>query len=175
MPAPDFSPGEILTAGAMDSIGLWLVKTVTIGAGVSSVPVTNAFSANYDNYKIVFENGTASTTANIAFQLTGITSNYFQSGTYVAYSSSAVTGFNQNGGSSFLTAQATTTGYSWTLDLINPFNTELKYFQVSGLGSATYYQFGGFCNSSASATGFTLTPSGGTITGGTIRVYGYRN
>jgi hypothetical protein len=34
---------------------------------------------------------------------------------------------------------------------------------------------GGFLNNTTSYTAFTFTPSSGTLTGGTIRVYGYRN
>jgi hypothetical protein len=37
---PDFSSGAVLTAAQMNSVGLWLVKTQTVGTTVSSVAVT---------------------------------------------------------------------------------------------------------------------------------------
>jgi hypothetical protein len=37
---PDFSSGAVLTAAQMNSVGLWLVKTQTVGTAVSSVAVT---------------------------------------------------------------------------------------------------------------------------------------
>ena len=73
MPVPDFSPGEVLTAAAMDSIGLWLVKTQAVGAGVSTIVVSDAFSANYDNYLITYTGGSASTTMNLSLRLGTVT------------------------------------------------------------------------------------------------------
>ena len=40
--------------------GLTLIKTQTIGSGVSSITVTDAFSSTYDNYKITITGGTGS-------------------------------------------------------------------------------------------------------------------
>ncbi len=94
MPVPDFSPGEILTASAMDSIGLWRVTTctvssaggtaatasngvITIGTGNTSVTVNNAFSADYDNYKIIVSGASATTNVNVAMTLNGGTTGYF--------------------------------------------------------------------------------------------------
>jgi hypothetical protein len=38
-----------------------------------------------------------------------------------------------------------------------------------------YYSFGGACGSTTQATGFVFSSNVTSITGGTIRVYGYRN
>ena len=46
---PTFSSGSVLTAAQMNAVGLWLVKTQTVGTAVSSVSVTDVFSSNYDN------------------------------------------------------------------------------------------------------------------------------
>ena len=53
MTYPVFATGDVLNASDMNAVGLWLVKTQTIGSGVGSVAVTGAFSADYDNYKII--------------------------------------------------------------------------------------------------------------------------
>ena len=52
MPVPDFSPGEVLTADAMDSIGLWLVGSTTVTAQTTGI-VDNCFTDNYRNYQVV--------------------------------------------------------------------------------------------------------------------------
>ncbi len=49
MTYPSFSAGDILTAADMNAVGLWLVKTQTVGTAVASVTVTDAFSSTYDN------------------------------------------------------------------------------------------------------------------------------
>ena len=49
--------------------GMRLVKKQTIGTAVSSVNVTNAFSATYENYLILISGGVASTTADFGFSL----------------------------------------------------------------------------------------------------------
>jgi hypothetical protein len=60
MPVPDFSPGEVLTAAAMDSIGLWLVGSTTVTAQTTGV-VDGCFSSNFRNYMmtVTVTNGTA--------------------------------------------------------------------------------------------------------------------
>ena len=62
MTYPTFNSGDVLTAAEMNAVGLWLVKTQTIGTAVSSVTVTGAFSTDYDAYQIVVTGGTFNTT-----------------------------------------------------------------------------------------------------------------
>ena len=66
---PDFAPGDVLTAADMDAVGLWLVKTQTVGTGVSSVTVTGAFSSTYDNYFVTYTGGTGSTQTPLRIQM----------------------------------------------------------------------------------------------------------
>jgi hypothetical protein len=54
MPVPDFSPGEVLTAAAMDSIGLWKISSTTFN-NTASATIDNVFSATYTNYKLVVQ------------------------------------------------------------------------------------------------------------------------
>ena len=69
MTYPSFSAGEVFRAQDANAVGLWLVKSQTIGTGVSSVTVTDAFSADYDSYKIVISGGVGSATAVLRTQL----------------------------------------------------------------------------------------------------------
>ena len=49
--------------------GLVLIKTETIGTTVSSVTVTSAFSATYDNYKIIVAGGSGTVTGDFYYQM----------------------------------------------------------------------------------------------------------
>ena len=173
MPVPDFSPGEVLTASAMDSIGLWLVKTQTVGTGVSSVTVTGAFSADYDNYLITYTGGSQSVETTITTKLGSATTGYYGSLIYSSYASATVIGvadnnvgqWNYTGGG---------VGSSAYIELLAPFtatNTEIRARVRYG---TVYGTFVGHRGDTVSYTSFILAPGSGTFTGGVIRVYGYR-
>jgi hypothetical protein len=180
MPVPDFSPGEVLTAAAMDSIGMWLVKTVTVGAGATSVPVTGAFSADYDNYKIVYEGGVSSGLNDFNIILGSTITGYYSNMMYSYFNSATTTVLNTPNAASFVyVGGATTANTHLEFDLFNPFvakNTVLTnatWLQAAPAGGVG--RVNGYLGNTISYTGFTITPASGTITGGTVRVYGYRN
>ena len=180
MPVPDFSPGEVLTAAAMDSIGLWLVKTQTIGAGVASVTVTGAFSADFDNYKIVFSGFGASVLGAAAYlKLNNSTgSTYFGNMIYNVPTASAITGVSAGNGISlgFFVQTLSTTGTMTIEAMINsPFLAVTSNCVGNFAGRNYNGQFSGHDSNAASSTGFIFAPASGTVTGGTIKVYGYRN
>ena len=81
MTYPSFTSGEVLTAADMNAVGLWLVKTQTVGTAVASVTVTDAFSSTYDNYRIIYTGGAASTSCVLSLQFgiggTMTTTNYY--------------------------------------------------------------------------------------------------
>ena len=69
---PAFTTGQVFTAAAANNMansGLTYVKQQTIGNGVASVTVSDAFSATYDNYKIVINGGATSAQTSISLQL----------------------------------------------------------------------------------------------------------
>lgn len=158
--------------------GLRLVKKQTIGTGVSSVTVTNAFSATYDDYIIGISGGTNSADGSLRLTLGGITTGYYSILFYSTF----------NGGANPATASNTNTAnYEWVggastnalhMDLLlkNPFNAKYttgtaNYLVASTTGQLGYTQI--MNTNATSATAFTITPSTGTMTGGTIYVYGY--
>ena len=64
------------------------------------------------------------------------------------------------------------------MDVINPFLTKYTQMISTNVYDVASNRFGTtVCkqNGNTSVTGFVLTPSTGTLTGGTIRVYGYLN
>ena len=51
MPVPDFSPGEVLTAAAMDSIGLWKIGETSF-TNAANPCINGCFSSDYQNYLV---------------------------------------------------------------------------------------------------------------------------
>jgi hypothetical protein len=180
MPVPDFSPGEVLTAAAMDSIGLWLVKTQTVGAGVSSVTVTGAFSADYQNYKIIYTGGTHSAAQDIGMQLGSTNTGYYGARIALFYSSDTFNFARNNNADRWgFVGTGSSTGAYCNFDLLNPFATTRTIVNAPNIAAtataAVAGSYNGVLDNATSYTAFTFLPTGGTLTGGTIRVYGYRN
>jgi hypothetical protein len=178
MPVPDFSPGEVLTAAAMDSIGLWLVKTQTVGTTVSSVTVTDAFSADYDNYKIVYNGGVSSVSGELRMVLGSTSTGYFQNIIFTNWNNTVNAASVADGARWNITGGLDPDGIYANFDLFNPFTA--RRTMIGGpFVAPDADRVGGFMSgyvaNTTSYTAFTLDASTGTMTGGTIRVYGYRN
>jgi hypothetical protein len=158
---------------------LVLIKSQTIGTTVSSVEVTGAFSATYDNYKVILSGGVASTAASISLQLGSTTTGYYSGYPRVIYSSAAASNLADNNASSFTRyASGNTNGLAANFELLAPNLASLTIINGQSLTPATSSSGGngsGFLNDTTSYTAFTFTPASGTLTGGTIKVYGYTN
>lgn len=176
---PTFTTGQVLTAAQMNSVGLWLVKTQTIGSGVASVTVTGAFSADYDNYIVTISGGVSSANGSMSFQMNNSTgSTYFVAGEYGNY--------GVNAGVTYAPAASTkwvdciiigTSVYSANIFLTSPYASRPTVGTTDSFSQLSFYNFNLIDTSSSSNTGFTITPvtGGTTLTGGNISVYGYRN
>jgi hypothetical protein len=179
MTYPTFNAGQILTSTEMNAVGLWLVKSQTIGTAVSSVTVTGAFSADYDNYKIVLSGGVGSTSSSLGLRLSASATGYYGGLIYGSYSGTTVNfGGTFNGPSFAFAGVGTTNSLTGNIELLNPFATKTTginnpYVDSATAGAAGFHS--GFHNSATSHTAFTILVGSGTITGGTIKVYGYRN
>lgn len=158
--------------------GLQLIKTQTVGSAVSSVQVTGAFSATYDSYKIIYEGGTSSAACRLNMTLGASTTNYSWSTNIADFTNAGVGAYNGNATSSWAVGSSDTSNTIINFDIYDPFLNKQTY------GSANWFREPGtnnlgaprcFHTTTASYTDFTITPSTGTITGGTIRVYGYAN
>jgi hypothetical protein len=172
---PDFSVGQVLTAAHMDAVGLWLIKTQTIGTAVSSVAVTDAFSADYDNYLITICGGVASVGNALGLQLGATTTNYSYSFIFNGYANT-VTGLGTTTGANFLYAGAgNTTSLHMYAAVTSPYLAENTYCFSNSVNASWAGTMNGYLPNTTQYTDFTIVPSSGTITGGTIRVYGYRN
>ena len=168
----------VLTADSATASGLTFIKSQTIGSAVTSVTVTGAFSATYDNYLITVSGGVGSQSSNTVMTLGSTTANYYLAGYYMAYTSSTVNGFNLNNGSGWNSTYYSTAVHSGHIQLQNPFlskNTIFDSLLVTADSTSYIARYAGFLNDTTSYTAFTLTRAGGTMTGGEIRVYGYQN
>lgn len=165
------------TVGPSAESGLTLISSTTIGTTVSSVTVSNAFSATYDSYRIILGQGTSSAGGTLGLTLGATATGYYSGYVGRQWAGTTVAGQVSNG-TSWNAGIHVSAGLSMVVDLINPYLTDETYFVgfTVGIdtGSEARYQ-GGFLNNTTSYTAFTLTPQSGTLTGGTIKVYGYKN
>lgn len=176
---PDFVSGQVLTAAQMNLIGLWEIKTQTIGTAVSSVTVTGAFSSDYDNYRIIVSGGVGSASSGLKLTLGSASANYYSGGSRFYYNGTTAAN-NVNNGSWWAAGTMSTNSIDLSVDLYSPNLAKRTTFTANcalSLADPTgFVEYdGGFLNDATQYTAFTLTPSTGTFTGGTIRVYGYRN
>jgi hypothetical protein len=164
-----------ITAG----VGLVPILTQTIGAAVTSITVSNAFSATYDNYKILVSGGTASASTDLTLKLGASATGYYSGRALANYSSGAYNSGNDSNASVWNgVGRGATTGLNICVDLISPFlakTTAVAGTWVNQDINGAAGSFAGFHNSSVSYSDFTIATGGTTLTGGTIRVYGYKN
>jgi hypothetical protein len=171
---PDFTSGQVLTAAQMNSVGMWLVKSQTVGTGVSSVSVTNAFSADYDNYLIQIYGCDSSSLNNIvSLQLNNSTgSTYASSSFYIIHG--GATGSNTGTSNSFRIAWGgDVSDTNATITLYSPFLARRTGMTAQNANASLTGFNGGTDTNAVSNTGFTITTGADTLTGGTINVYGY--
>jgi hypothetical protein len=154
--------------------GLQLIKKQTVGTGVTSVSVTSAFSATYPNYRIIYSGGASSTNTDIQFSLDGITTGYNSSFLYSQYGSATANAATQSNQSniSWLGYCVDATVYL-DCDVLNPNVALHKIVRGYGVNTAGSGSTTGLIKSTSTATAFTIAAQTGTITGGTVYVYGY--
>ena len=175
------APGLVLiTSGITTNAGNSVSNgVVTVGSAVSSIEVNGAFSSNYDSYKIIYTGGNASTGMNIRMRMGATTTNYYSSLIYNSFASSTPTGVTQNNTVTFWEwggAVDTTSNFA-DITLLSPFLAERTRMISNWSPNDAAGYSSNILLDTTSYTSFTFLPgqSGHTFTGGTIRVYGYRN
>jgi hypothetical protein len=162
---------------AFGASGLTLIKTQTIGTAVASVAVTDAFSATYENYKIIVNGGAASAGPTLQFILGSTTTGYYWGGAGNTFAGAGASGNGANSASADM-GSAVPNGIFANIEISSPNLANRTVFSGSLIRATTtglFIPVGGYVDNATQYTGFTLTPSSGTLTGGTIRVYGYAN
>lgn len=176
MTYPSFSAGEVLRAQDMNAVGLWLVKSQTVGTGVSSVPVTSVFSSDYDNYKIIVNGASSSAITDLRISFNGSVGNfYYWNIVYFGWGNGTVLGGGAGPVAGGTVSQIYTgEPYFSTIEVANPNLARRTYCAFSGAGANNSGSGSVMDYTTNVHTGFTLTPASGTLTGGTISVYGYK-
>jgi hypothetical protein len=142
------------------------------------VTVTNAFSATYDNYLLTYNGGSQSLNSNIDLQLSGSTTGYNSVLLYTSSTSGSPQAASTNNTANWVWVGGAEAGQAshMSVNLMNPFLTQYTKMRNGSYQNSNNY---GICNGehrvASSYTGFVMIASAGTFTGGTIRVYGYRN
>jgi hypothetical protein len=160
--------------------GLQLIKTQSIGTGVSSVEITSAFSSEFDNYKIIVGNVNYSVADTTILCRPGnvSTSNYYGGGFFALFTGGGLSQYVLNAGNAGGVGITTQTNRGTVIfDISEPFNSSswTRMHSLPSIGNNYVAFYTSMLATSASYTSFTIFPASGTMTGGTIRVYGYRN
>jgi hypothetical protein len=178
---PDFTAGAVLTAAQMNAIGLWLVRSQTIGNGVNEILVDNVFTSDFDNYRIIFRSDSnSSSNENASFQLrtsapATINTNYATQIVFANYGSGTVSGAGTPLGSAsinFVGGSLGTNGMYGEFDLIAPNLPRRTVLFGPAVRGDILGTMGGYHNVATAYPGFRIFTSG-TMTGGTLSVYGY--
>jgi len=171
---------EILTSSDTNTYlansGLVYVKSQTVGTAVSSVTVSDAFSATYDSYKILYTGGVGSTATALTLKMGATTAGYYSQLIYAQYSGSTVlANVPDNNAAVWSYVGAGSTSFArLEIEINNPFTAHRTVIKGSYVDTGLSGNFAGYLNNTTSYTAFTLAPTSGTLTGGTITVYGYR-
>jgi len=173
--------GLQIGGSAVVSAGLVLISQTTIGSAVSSVTVTDAFSADFNNYLIVYKIDAASTTAGFLCEFgvggTITTTGYYESRLTVN-SSGVVSGVAQNNVAYLdLNSVVATTGGAGSFQVFRPYVVAKTGTASVGTDMRTGGGFlrlaNGWQDSTTQFTSFRLSPTTGTLTGGEVSLYGY--
>jgi hypothetical protein len=175
---PVFTVGQTLTSAAMNQVGMWKVTTANITSG-NTFTVSNCFTSDYTNYRIVCSNLKSTGSASLSLVLMSGASpsitGYQYGHAYILFSNSA---WNNN---------ATTNAVSWVapgnLSTSPPSNGVIDIYQpaiATQTGMTALYQtFDASVFTTGSHTAATAYDGfrfvlAGTFTSGTVTVYGYR-
>jgi hypothetical protein len=150
---------------------------VTIGSAVGSVTVSGVFSSAYDNYKIIMGNVDASVIDNNVWLKFNNATIFKYLQQYDRYDGGAGGTARSNGTTDgmSITLADTNNATAATIEVMSPFIAKPTNLVSSGSNLNFTSRTIGYCNNDVSHTGFQILAfSGNTLTGGTIRVYGYK-
>ena len=166
---------QVSGGSAVGNSGLVYITGATIAALSTSATVSNCFSTTYDNYLIKVTGMTATAAGDTSFQFTGITTSvYAFSGFYQSIGSSTINAYGGTSTSSPIGTMAATLNTQINIEISGANLAVVKYLLIDTVSNNIRVSQATQCNSTVQATGFTITPASGTLSGGTIRVYGYR-
>jgi hypothetical protein len=161
-----------VTGGTVSTNG-----AITIGSAVSTVTINGAFSSTYDNYKIVINGVQSSASQGLLMKLGATATGYYGNLSYVLYTGTSFTMVPMNNAAHWFIglSDAAAPSLSTTFDIVQPFLPLRSQIIGNYYGRGYMGSFGASLENSTSYTSFNISNESGTLTGGTIRIYGYNN
>jgi hypothetical protein len=184
-----FTTGELLTASDTNTYlansGLVYVASATF-ASTNDLIISNCFSSDYTNYKIIFQVDTSSTSTAISFQFRdgvgNLAGNYYASGTVTNIASATVVRYSENNATSSLALVAyETLEYGFAqLEIMRPNETAYTMFNNNTMNYRPVdlieqRNFSGAYQLTTPATGIHFFTGSAATFVGKYFVYGYRN
>lgn len=174
---------NVADAGALQiggsGVGLVFISRTTVGSAVSSVTVSGAFSSTYDNYRVIVEGVVTGVNINLSARLGAVTTGYKFAKTQTTMAGSTTGSGSTSTAYMYIGAVANSAGYASAIafDLYAPnlaratVATSVAAYGHSTTGSIDV--LAAWEPSTTQHTDLTILPLGGSMTGGTIDVYGY--
>jgi hypothetical protein len=181
MPLTTYTSGEVLTAASLNdnftfaaANGLKLISATTIGTAVASVTISSAFSSTYDSYQIVIAGGAGSAGLNLELTFGATATGYYSQLIYGTYNNTASAAGVSNGSKFTYAGSAYSGGIAMSCYVGSPNLAKTTVVGSAFMGDGFGGNFNGTLQNSTQYTAFTVTASAGTLTGGTIYLYGYQ-
>ena len=181
-----FTTGEVLTASDTNTYlnngGLVYITQTTVGSAVSTVNITSCFSSTYDNYMVSFANitSTGGNAGTVNYKLlsgsTASSSLYYGNTFYIVTAAAGAMANSpfSNGPNGEAMSISTSTTNSGVMQIQSPFLAQYTRTQHMSADN-NYVRWNSIVHQSATSyDGIQFLTSAGTITGGTITIYGYR-
>jgi len=158
--------------------GLTFIKSQTIGSGVSSVTVSDAFDSRFDNYCVTMNSAVSSSAgASLRVKVGSVATGYYGAMEDTQYTGTQSTSTSNNASDLTVGLISSVLGENaMTLYVYNPNITgQRTAFTSLGHGYNRAFRGGGQVTNTSAQTSLTILPAFTTMSGGTIRVYGYNN
>ena len=174
-----FTTGELLTAADTNTYlansGLVYVTKATFASGATSLTIANAFSATYDNYRIVLAGSTSSGNGPLGVQLGATATGYKYSLVYATYATNAVAAAcAANAASVLYLGQTFTDANLASFEINGPYLAGRTSFAGSYFDATNAGHVSAYLDNNTSYTSVTIATTGATMSGGTVTIYGYR-
>lgn len=149
--------------------------TVSFSGGVTNLRVNGCFSSTYKYYRVMFEVEATSSGMDLMFQLINLGGGYTY-GRIGAYSGPTFTQtFSSGSAAAMMSRSNGGNGSGGWLDVINPSHAKTKRFLSQSVDSGFLLWLGTINGDLGTYSDFQIySLQGGTLTSGSLKVYGYR-
>jgi hypothetical protein len=152
--------------------GLVLIDETTVGSAVASVTMSSVFSATYDTYLVVINGVTGSTTAQLQLKYDAVTTNYYGATRAIDYVGALTNVLANNAAHLYVGQVATAPQQNSSIWIGGPYLAGRTILHGTWIRSSVAGYMMGLQDVAGSHSSFTIAPSSGTITGGTISTFG---